>query len=79
MFSFIKPSTEAGLLDRMAFSSFCGHMKNTSGSIIDLKYTVYTRIRSGKGLMMLTWILLFNYFGWNIATCIKTYILQVGC
>ena len=41
-------------------------MKKTSGSIIGLKYAVYTRIRLGKGLMMLTWILMFNYFGWKI-------------
>ena len=46
--------------------SIDGHMKKTSGWLVDLKGAVCTRIRSGKPLVLLTWVLLFNGFGWNI-------------
>ena len=46
--------------------SIYGHMKKTSGSLMDLKGAVCTRIRSGKGLVLPTWVLLFNGFCWNI-------------
>ena len=46
--------------------SIDGHMKKTSGLLVDLKGAVCTRIRSGKSLVLPTWVLLFNGFGWNI-------------
>ena len=46
--------------------SIDGHMKKTSGSLVDLKSAVCTRIRSGKSLVLQTRVLLFNGFGWNI-------------
>ena len=46
--------------------SFDGHTKKTSGSLLDLKGAVYTRIGSGKSVVLPTWILLFDGFGWNI-------------
>ena len=46
--------------------SFDGHMKKTSGSLVVLKGAVCTRYRSGKSLVLPTWVLLFNGFGWNI-------------
>ena len=49
--------------------SIDGHMKKTSGSLVDLKGAVCTRIRSGKSLVLPTWVLLFNGFGLNIFYC----------
>ena len=46
--------------------SIDGHMKKTSGSLVDLKGAVCTRIRPGKSLVLLTRVLFFNGFGWNI-------------
>ena len=43
--------------------SIDGHMKKTSGLLVDLKGAVCTRIRSGKSLVLPTWVLLFNGFG----------------
>ena len=46
--------------------SIDGHMKKTSGLLVDLKGAVCTRIKSGKSLVLPTWVLLFNGFGKNI-------------
>ena len=45
--------------------SIDGHIKNASGSLVDLKGVVCTRIRSGQSLVLRTGVLLFNGFYWN--------------
>ena len=39
------------------------HMKKTSGTLMDRKGAVYTRIRSGKSYVLPIRVVLFNGFG----------------
>ena len=45
--------------------SIDGHIKNASGSLVNLKGAVCTIIRSGQSLVLPTGIFLFNGFYWN--------------
>ena len=45
--------------------SIDGHMKKTSCSLVDLR-VLYVQESDQESLVLPTWVLMFNGFGWNI-------------
>ena len=59
--------SDQGLMDTLVLS-IDGHMKKTSGSLMDLKGAVCTRIRSEISFVLPSRVLLCIGFGWNITS-----------